>query len=62
MRYVAVMETDGAGTSRPVLSTPEPAIVREVLDLLAKRLGELDPDAKVEAFFLKGPEGEGHEH
>jgi len=40
MRYVAVLEGEGPGTSRPILATADPGTVDRVLAIIRERLGE----------------------
>lgn len=39
-RYVAVLEGEGPGTSRPVIATSDQATVAAVLQLIQERLGK----------------------
>lgn len=38
-RYVAVLEGEGSGTSRPIIATSDKATVDAVLELIRDRLG-----------------------
>jgi hypothetical protein len=50
-RYVAVLEGEGPGTSRPILATADPATVAAVIRLIQERLAHprclCDPDEDV---------------
>lgn len=38
-RYIAVLEGEGPGTSRPILATSDPDTVARVIRLLQERMG-----------------------
>ena len=42
-QYVAVLESEGPGTSRPVLATSDPATVEAVIKIIRNRMAQMVP-------------------
>jgi len=55
-RYVAILEGEGPGTSRPILATSDKDTVDAVLELIKRRLGEAVQDS-LPLVFEDGEEG-----
>lgn len=37
-RYIAVLEGEGPGTSRPIIATADPETVRRVIEIIRERM------------------------